>query len=159
MEPRFLLDGMLGRLARWLRILGYDTAYQHSLADNDLLRIASKESRILVTRDRDLHRRAVMNNLNSHFLENKRLEDWLLSLASRYDLIMDLQKVAPRCSVCNTLLDTARKDTILKMVPARIQERTTEFWRCPSCGKTYWQGTHWERMSSFLESINKKKEA
>lgn len=159
MEPRFLLDGMLGRLARWLRILGYDTAYQPGSDDNELLKIASMESRILLTRDRDLHRRAIMNNLQTHFLENKRLEDWLLSLANRYYFTMNLQEVAPRCSLCNRSLDAASKDTILQMVPARIQARTTEFWYCSSCRKTYWQGTHWERMSSFLESINKKKEA
>ncbi len=96
-----------------------------------------------------------MNNLKSHFLENKRLEDWLLSLRNAHDLTIDLQKVAPRCSLCNNLLDTASKDTILKMVPPGVQERTKEFWHCPSCGKTYWQGTHWEKMRSFLESINK----
>ncbi len=155
MELRFLLDGMLGKLARWLRILGYDTTYAPNLADPELLRKATDESRILVTRDRDLHRRAIMNNLKSHFLENAHLTDWLLSLESKYVLTMDLEQVEPRCTVCNQPMEKARKGDILRTVPAGVRERITDFWHCPACGKTYWRGTHWENMRGFLQSIDK----
>lgn len=145
---------MLGKLARWLRILGYDAEYAPELNDTELLNIASDESRILLTRDRDLHRRAIMNNLKSHFLENVRLSDWLLSLENRYYLTLDLEKMEPRCTICNQPLDEARKDTIMKTVPAGVRVRTTKFWHCQACGKTYWRGSHWENMRSFLQSIN-----
>jgi uncharacterized protein len=154
MESRFLLDGMLGKLARWLRILGYDTAYEPDLDDAELLRVAANESRILVTRDKDLHRTAIMKGLKSHFLENVRLSDWLLSLQAKYNLSIELETVEPRCSLCNRLLVKSRKDAILKTVPTRVRERNTKFWHCPSCRKTYWQGTHWENMKSFLQSIS-----
>ena len=156
MKSRFLLDGMLGKLARWLRILGYDAAYAPKFTDPELLKIAADESRILVTRDRDLHRRAIMNNLKSHFLENVHLSDWLLSLENKYTLTVDLGQLEPRCTGCNQRLDKATKGDILRTVPARVRERNTDFWHCPTCGKTYWRGTHWENMRGFLQTINKR---
>ncbi len=156
MMLRFLVDDMLGKLARWLRILGYDTVYGSEPNDTDLLRVASEEGRVLVTRDKDLHRRAIRQNLGVHFIESVSLSDCLDSLRYRYGINLSLQTIAPRCSLCNGFLNVASRDIIIKTVPARIQRRRLEFWHCPGCGKTYWQGTHWENMGAFLASINRK---
>jgi len=149
---------MLGRLARWLRILGYDTVYGSNRDDSDLLRIASDEVRILVTRDKNLHRRAVRQRLEAHFLEPASLYDSLDSLRNRYGIILKLETISPRCSLCNSPLHTANKETI-KTVPISIQQRHLEFWHCPGCGKTYWQGTHWENMRTFLTSNSERRHA
>lgn len=156
MESRFLLDGMLGKLARWLRILGYDTAYTPELNDTELLRISQDETRILITRDRDLHRRAIMNNLKTHFLENTSLSEWLLSLENKYNLKFDLEAVEPRCSICNQPLDKAIEKTMLKGVPIGVRKTMTEFWHCQTCGKIYWEGTHWLNIRSFLRSLKRE---
>ncbi len=159
MTLRFLVDSMQGKLARWLRILGYDTKYGSEPNDMDLLRIASEESRVLVTRDEDLHRRAIRRGLEAHFLASASLADCLDSLKNRYGINLNLQTIAPRCSLCNRLLDAASRDIILQTVPASIQRRRSEFWHCSDCGKSYWQGTHWENMRAFLFSISKDRRA
>lgn len=159
MTSRFLVDSMLGKLARWLRILGYDTTYGAELDDTDLLRIASEEARVLVTRDKGLYRRAIGENLETHFLEPGSLSDCLDSLYYRYGINLNLQTISPRCSLCNRPLDVASRDIVIKTVPAGIQPTHSEFWHCPNCEKTYWQGTHWENMRAFLVSIGKNRRA
>ncbi len=147
---------MLGKLARWLRLLGYDAVYESGCDDTGLLRLASEEDRVLVTRDRDLHRKAIGANIATHLLEAGSLSDWLGSLHERYRINLILQTVSPRCSLCNSPLDAASRDIIIKTVPTRIQPTHSEFWHCPNCEKTYWQGTHWDNMRAFLTSISKK---
>ena len=148
---------MLGKLARWLRILGYDTAYGSGKDDTDLLRIAFQEDRVLVTHDEDLHRRALSAKIETYFLEPGSLSDWLESLSERLGVVLALEEVSPRCSLCNKLLSSASKEVILKRVPSMIQRIHPNFWYCPDCEKTYWQGTHWENMRSFLTSISKSR--
>ena len=154
---RFLADSMLGKLARWLRILGYDTAYSSGQDDTDLLKIAFQEDRVLVTRDKGLHRRALSEKIKTHFLEPGSLSEWLESLSERLGLVLALEEISPRCSLCNRLLSSASKEIILKTVPTRIQRVHPYFWHCPDCEKTYWQGTHWENMRAFLTSVSKSR--
>lgn len=157
MELRFLLDGMLGRLARWLRILGYDTEYRSDLSDNELLTAAAKENRILLTRDKNLNRKAMLNNIESHLLESVSLTDWLASLKRRYDMDLKLDKIKPRCSLCNGLLNEASSEIALDTLPAGVRAKHSRHWSCPGCLKVYWRGSHWENMSELLQSVEKSR--
>ena len=145
---KFLVDGMLGRLARWLRIMGYDTAYHPNLQDQELACIARAQGRVLLTRDTELVRRKGIRCL---LIEDQGLEDQIrqvfqeLQLSPRMDL--------PRCTVCNASLEEASADEVRGRVPLHIARTQKQFRRCPQCNRVYWAGTHVERMREQMEGF------
>jgi len=145
---RFLADGMLGTLARWLRILGYDTLFVADQPDGSLVRLARMENRVILTRDHELaHRRGVKAVL----IESEILEDQLAQL--RRELGIDDHRAFSRCPVCNALLQPADRATVEAQVPAYILQTQTEFRRCPGCHRIYWPGSHWNNMQMKLEAM------
>jgi uncharacterized protein with PIN domain len=146
-EYRFVADAMLGRLARWLRFLGYDTAYEADIADATLVRRALQEARFLLTRDRRL-------------LERWRLPDALLvegdvPLRQLRQIVEALhlswkEREANRCTVCNGELLPAAPEEIAGRVPAYVHRTQRTFAVCPGCRRVYWHGTHAERMQDDL---------
>jgi len=145
---RFLLDGMLGRLARWLRILGYDAQYAAHWDDNELARVARAEDRILLTRDIALSRR---RGLNALLIEHEDVELQLLQVMRTFDLSPG--EAFSRCPVCNTPLELVAKDMAWGMVPPYIFKKHDTFRLCPVCNQFYWQGTHWQRMRQKLGEL------
>jgi uncharacterized protein with PIN domain len=145
---RFLADAMLGRLAKWLRMLGYDTAYFPQLEDHDLVRIARAEDRMLLTRDRELVRR---RGLRSLLIESDRFEEQMRQLWRDLDLNMDGS--FSRCTRCNTILQPVSKEEVNERVPPYVLRRHVYFSLCPQCDKVYWRGTHWLRMRRRIEEI------
>lgn len=139
---------MLGSLARWLRFMGYDTAYPTAMEDRDLIRIAREEGRILLTRDKELAARFE----GAIHVRSDDLEVQIREVASA----LPVRVVDPlsRCSVCNTPIEPARREDVRELVPEGVLERQKEFWRCPSCGKVYWQGSHWNKMIERLNSLD-----
>ena len=149
-SPKFLLDGMLGTLTRWLRICGYDAEYVQSVPDADLIHRASDEKRILLTRDRLLYRKALRAGLKAHFVKGRGDAEKLASVASRFDLMLD-----PGCSLCpqcGAPLATVDKQEVRDRVPAHTFEAYDEFWTCESCGKVYWRGSHWRNIVETVET-------
>lgn len=144
---RFLCDHMLGSLARWLRFLGYDTVYPEPQRDADLLDLAEREGRILVTRDRDLARRAP----NAFLVESVDLEEQLRAVTAAFDL--DARASLTRCSVCNGVLKPVPHSEVADRVPPGIRERQTEFWRCAGCGRIYWPGSHHVRLVERINAV------
>lgn len=145
---RFVADTMLGRLAKWLRILGYDTHYDPSLDDDALLRIAWAEDRILLTRDHALARRG---GPLAFLIEHDDLIDQLQAIRQRFGEPPD----APfsRCPVCNARLLAVPKEAVALCVPAFIWQHHDRFHRCPQCGRIYWPGSHFERMQTVLRAL------
>lgn len=145
MKPRFVADAMLGRLARWLRILGYDTLYDPDWSDAHLARLARAEDRILLTRDLGLARRRGLRVLViAH-------ED-LPSQLDQLHRALGVQAVAPltRCPVCNEPLEDIPKDHAWGQVPPYVFCTQEWFHLCPACNRFYWRGTHWERMRALM---------
>jgi uncharacterized protein with PIN domain len=140
---------MLGRLARWLRTLGYDTAWEEHASDEELVRRAVQEGRILLTRDRELERARPIPGLT--LLRAEAPLDQLAELAERYDLAAGARPFS-RCSVCNTPLLRAGRAEARGRVPPRVFEQIDSFWRCPGCDRFYWEGSHVERMRRVLET-------
>jgi uncharacterized protein with PIN domain len=147
---KFLADAMLGRLAKWLRILGYDTAYFSQIEDSDLVRIARAEGRMLLTRDRELTRR---KGLKCLFIESDSFEEQMGQLSRDLDLTVDGS--ASRCARCNTVLRSVDKEEVKERIPPYILRRHTHFSLCPQCDKVYWRGTHWQRMQQRLEDVRR----
>jgi uncharacterized protein with PIN domain len=149
---KLLADAMLGRLAKWLRVLGYDTAYLPQLEDHELVRLARAEDRILLTRDRELTRRKGVRSL---FIESDRFEEQLGQLLR--DLDLDCTNQKPRCARCNAaLLPITRKEASAR-VPRYVWHRHSDFTLCPHCDKVYWKGTHWQRMRERIDEIRARR--
>lgn len=140
---KLLLNGMLGRLAKWLRLLGYDTAYFPDLDDHELVHLARAQGRILLTRDRELARR---RGLDCLLVEDDQLEEQLQQVVSELNLDLEKERPFSRCPVCNTPLQEIEKPSVKERVPPYIFRTKEHFSLCPDCDRIYWRGTHWARM-------------
>lgn len=153
MSPRFLLDGMLGALARWLRICGYEAEYLHDASDEDLVKRASEEDLVLLTRDRLLQRKAMRERVDSFLVEGEDDAHKLASVSKRFSLSLDPRK--SRCPDCGAPLRSAKKENLKGLLPPRTFEAYDEFWICDSCGKTYWRGSHWRNIVATIEEASR----
>jgi uncharacterized protein with PIN domain len=144
-DLRFLADAMLGRLAKWLRILGYDALYDPSWDDAHLVRLARAEERILLTRDLELARRKGVRVL---WVESETLELQLDQLHEELRVIA----LAPwtRCPVCNSSLMAVLRDEAWGQVPPYVFATQAEFRLCPQCDRFYWPGTHRQHMQALV---------
>ena len=148
MNPKFLLDGMLGSLARWLRICGYDAEYVQSLPDDELLGRAAEGGSVLLTRDVLLFRKAQRAGLDAFIVVGDDDANRLASVARRFSL--ELNPDSSRCPVCGGSLGKVVKDELTGKVPAGTLEAYDEFWVCNSCGKVFWRGSHWRNIQATI---------
>lgn len=155
-RPRsFLADAMLGKLARWLRILGYHTAYERAITDDELIRRLYEENRWLLTRDRYLARRRILLGRVT-LLQSDHVLDQLQKLVSDQHLQLELASdTACRCADCNALLVPIPKEQVLIDVPAGVAQEHNAFAQCPSCGRIFWPGSHWQRLTRDLERLRR----
>lgn len=137
---RFVVDAMFGTLAKWLRVLGFDTVFAKDLEDEEIIAIAEQEERVLITRDKDLARKAG----TALFLNSDVLNDQLKQVLEKYPA--DGSRLLTRCLLCNTILTPVEKAEV-KDVPKGVLEREEKFWKCPECEKYYWPATHYENMA------------
>ena len=147
---RFLADHMLGSLARWLRFFGFDTAYPDVLADKDVVELAKKENRIILTRDKEL---AQKKDVQTLYLESTDLDGQLTTVFSEYKL--KIINAFSRCSLCNSILVEVEKKNIKDEVPDRVYSLHEKFWECKVCQKYYWQGTHYQKIEEKIRKINR----
>ena len=147
---RFVLDIHLGRLAAYLRLLGFDSLYRNDFVDEDLARISSAEDRILLTRDRGLLKHARIRY--GYCVRESEIRRQVLEVLRRYDLF---DSIAPfrRCLRCNELLQPVPKESIHHKLPPRVERAYEEFHLCPACGRIYWKGSHYERMQMFIAEV------
>jgi uncharacterized protein with PIN domain len=141
-EIKFVADVMVGKLARWLRILGFDTAYSNKFEDDELLRIAQSEDRVLLTRDTGLASRS--GSIRHVFIESDHFREQLRQVLK--DLGLKDFKVFSRCLECNTPLVEVDKEDVFEKVPPFVYLTQERFASCPSCRRVYWHGTHAEEM-------------
>jgi uncharacterized protein with PIN domain len=149
-EPRFLLDNHLGRLASSMRMLGFDCLYQNDFQDDEMAALLADDPRILLSRDRGLlMRKAVCYGYCPRSLEPK---DQLLEVVRRFDLAGCFQPFH-RCLRCNTpLVQVAKKDVLDKLEPL-TRRYFDEFHLCPHCNQVYWKGSHYERMEGVIAGL------
>jgi len=149
-DAKFLADEMLGRLARWLRLLGYDTLYLSPADDQQLVRRARADGRILLTRDASLAQR---RNLDALLIVSDRVQEQLAQVYRQLHLSTDNRFA--RCALCNVVLDHLDKEAARAQVPPYVFQTQSAFRRCPACQRIYWRGTHWQRMQKLLETLDK----
>jgi len=144
---KLLCDHMLGSLARWLRFMGYDTEYPRPLPDRELIAKAREEDRILLTRDKELAARFS----GAICVRSDELEEQVREVAT----VLPLEVIDPlsRCSLCNTPIVPASVEEVRDAIPEGVLSRHDAFWRCPTCGRVYWQGSHWDKMIARLQRL------
>lgn len=146
---KLLADAMLGRLAKWLRVLGYDTAYLADTDDFAVMRLARAEGRLILTCD---HALAGRPGVDALFIESSNLEEQLRQVRRQ----VGPPERAPfsRCPACNTALIEADLATIASRVPPYVQRTQNRFAFCSACDRVYWPGTHWERMQALVSEVD-----
>jgi uncharacterized protein with PIN domain len=152
---KFIADGMLGKLARWLRMLGQDVKYSNQSDDAELVAIAEKEQQVLLTRDLELYQHAVAKGINAFYVEGRTEAEKLAELAERFDFSLTIDLRRSRCPRCNTRIRLTPKETIAEKVEKNTLIHYDEFWKCPKCGQVYWQGAHWKGIQATLEEAKK----
>ena len=150
-DPRFVLDVHLGRLAAYLRMLGFDALYRNDCADERLAEISRHEHRILLTRDVGLLKRGAVTH--GYYLRATQPRQQLVEVVRRFDLGR-MAKPFSRCLRCNTPLTQASKDEVRHQLPAQVAILHDEFLRCPDCGRAYWKGGHFRRMRQWVDAVN-----
>lgn len=143
-EIRLVVDGTLCKLAKWMRILGYDTKIESN--EDNLHRLANEEGRIILTRKRN----KIKDSKRFFVVMGDRLEVQIPQVLGGLGLKADAALMIGRCSVCNSVLIDVEKHEVEGKVPAYIQQKHHIFRRCPSCFRIYWPGTHLRRMETFL---------
>ena len=152
-EPRFVLDGHLGRLASHMRMLGLDCLYENEYEDDQLVHISVTQKRILLTRDRLLLMHKVVTL--GYLLRSLNSTEQLQEVVHRYSLVRWV-KPFQRCMRCNHPLDTVEKETVLEKLEPLTKKYYDEFKLCPACDQLYWKGSHYERMLQLIEKVSEK---
>jgi uncharacterized protein with PIN domain len=151
-----MADAMLGRLARWLRILGYDTAYEKVITDEALIERAIREDRWLLTRDRRLTLRKLLRGRHTLILSDD-IDGQLCQLHRDLTIDLDLtHQRAYRCADCNAVLTPILHDEAAPLVPVFVAEQYEEFLQCPRCRRLFWPGTHWHNLDRRLTAIRER---
>ena len=147
---RFAVDCMLGKLAKWLKILGFDTAYFSRIEDDDLLVFAQNESRILLTRDTELIEKS--KNVQALFIISEKWSEQIQQVIAAFNL-KGKTKPNSRCIECNLGLRILPKERARNMVTPFIYKNADVFSLCPECGRVYWKGTHHSDMEEKIKKI------
>lgn len=152
---------MLGKLARWLRMLGYDATYANDRADSELISIAKRDGLILLTSDEQLYRTASKRNVDSFLIAGGTESERLAGLAERYRLNLSIDGANSRCPKCGFPIKETPKAQIQSLVPPATFKVYQTFWLCtnPKCGQVYWQGSHWRKIEQTLEMARKTLES
>ncbi len=149
-EARFVLDTHLGRLAGYLRMLGFDTLYRNDFKDEELARLSSRDRRILLTRDRGLLKRGEVTH--GYCVRETHPRGQLVEVLQRFDLAGSVEPFK-RCLRCNGLLAPVRKKDIVDSLPEKTQQYYDKYRRCQACGRIYWRGSHYQHMQRFIEQV------
>jgi hypothetical protein len=153
MPPRFIADGMLGSLTRKLRLYGFDVLYFPNLADPQLLEKSGAQGRLLLTSDRELHRRALKKGVGCVLVSGRGDVERVAQVFREVGSKPALDVSSARCPLCNGEVSAADKEGVASLVPANVLARQKKFYRCVSCQHVYWEGSHWFRLSRFDEQV------
>lgn len=151
MDIRFIADRNLGTLAKWLRILGYDTLYERGNTDLDFLKKAAEEGRVALTRKRDITRWPHPARLV--LVKADHVSDQLAEVLEALTIIPNPVKRMTLCLRCNAPLEAIPKETAEGLVPVYVYQKYRQFRRCPLCGRIFWPGTHRERVEERLRAL------
>ncbi len=155
-QPSLLVDGMLGSLARKLRLYGFDTLYFNDKDDLELVKMAEEEGRILVSSDKALVSFATAKGLKAVEVNGKDDLERLSIIFLHLNYLPALDPEKSRCPACNGEITSIKKEEVQGKIPESIIERYDRFFACSKCRKIYWKGGHWKRLSTFHSRLEEK---
>lgn len=150
-EPKFVLDVHLGKLARYLRMMGFDVYYTNDLSDEKIVEISLKERRTILTRDVGLLKRGKVTH--GYFVRSNLVEKQVEEIVKRFQLENMINEFS-RCIDCNSVLEPVEKQKVIDKIPPKVRKYYNEFFICPNCSKIYWKGSH---VDDMLKVVNKFK--
>lgn len=150
-QPRFVLDVHLGKLARWLRLLGFDALYRNDYDDDAIVLLSLAESRIILTRDRGLLKHAAVTR--GHWVRATEPRRQLAEVVRAFDL-RGAMRPFTRCLLCNGALAQVAKDAVVEQLPPRVRACGEAFVQCRECAKVYWAGTHYARLRRLVDEFD-----
>lgn len=154
MEVKFIADNNIGKLARWLRLIGYDTLLFKQKDDGEMIKTALSEGRVILTKDTQFMKRRLVTNgkLKTILIKQDdpkfQMQEVVKTLNLNYDF-----KPFSLCLECNQVLIARDKEEVKNLVPAHVFETQTLYTECPACHRIYWQGTHWQAMVKKLQDL------
>ncbi|MBI4299193.1 MAG: Mut7-C RNAse domain-containing protein [Chloroflexi bacterium] len=153
MEPRFIVDLNIGRLGKWLRVIGYDALFVPDVGDEELIRIALKEKRIILTKDSVLMQRRIITSgqVQAFLVTHDGYRDQLKEVVE--GLSLSVNAGFSRCIECNTALEETTREVVQERVPLYVYQTQEEFMVCRKCNRIYWRGTHWRNMRQELTRV------
>ncbi len=149
-EPKFIADVHLGSLAKYLRMIGIDVLYRNNFTNKEIIETSLNENRTILTKDREL----LKNNKITHgyWIRNTGTGEQVKEVINRFDLKHNISEFL-RCLECNNILVPAEKEKIEERIPPKVKQWHNEFWYCTHCDKIYWKGTHYQKMTKFIELL------
>jgi uncharacterized protein len=155
--PRFLVDAMLGDIARKLRIFGFDTLYMKDTSDSSILETALHENRIILTRDKEFFRRVVKAGAEGVLMERYDQIDNIANTLLKYGVrSLSFNPRTARCACCNGILALIKASDLEGAIPNKILEIRHNFFQCSYCNNIYWEGSHVKRLNLLAQKINTK---
>jgi uncharacterized protein with PIN domain len=150
---RFVVDANVGKLARWLRMLGYDTLYFNDIDDGELVKIGLKQKRIVITKDTQIMLRRVVTDgrVRAVLITDDDPRDQFHHIANEFKL--NRAKQFTRCLECNEVLVHRSRDEVKELVPPYVFQTQTQYYQCPECERVYWRATHWQHMTQELSGL------
>ena len=154
MRPRFVVDANVGRLARWLRMMGYDSLFFNEADDEELITIGLRERRVVLTKDTQIMLRRVVTTgrLKALLIEGDDIKDQLRQVVRELNLD-PVRRQFTLCLECNEPLVPRKKEEVKDLVPPYVFSTQSRYVQCPRCHRIYWRGTHWQRMKRELEGL------
>lgn len=149
-EPKFIMDVHLGRAAKFMRLLGFDTAYENSFSKAEIVRISIDEKRTVLTKNQDLLKRNDVTH--GYWIRSNTPNEQLKEIVGRFQLKSKI-KLFSRCLVCNSLLQRIEKGDIIDRLPPKVKEWQTEFCFCKNCDKMYWKGKQYDNLKKTVDKI------
>jgi len=149
---KFIADVHLGRLTRYLRMMGFDVCYKNDFDDEEIVQLSVKKRRTILTKDRGILKRNEVTH--GYYVRSSKVEEQVKEVIKRFDLQKEIKEFT-RCIECNELLKSIKKEKIIHLLPPKVIQSQNEFYFCPSCKKVYWKGTHHQRMSLFIKHITR----
>ena len=152
-DLKFILDVHLGKLATYLRMLGFDTLYENSYDDLTIVRLSNEQKRIILTRGTGLLKMSAVTH--GYRIRSENPDEQVVEVLQRFDARSSIKPLC-RCLVCNSLIKKIAKDEIIHLLEEKTKRYYDEFYQCNSCQKIYWKGSHCLRMKQFVDSVLEK---
>lgn len=157
LSPVFFVDAMLGNIAKKLRIMGFDCMYDANIDDNELIKQAKKDNRIIISKDFELVKKSSNFGVRSIFLEKGNEFEQLYEIILKLNLKkIEIDGDNARCPKCNSKTEFIKKDLVSNKLPTGVLDHNEKFWICKNCDKVFWEGSHMISLKKFAKRLNER---